>query len=839
MTLTFGRVGNAVSRQLGNVPIPFLIRHSKFLYQNQLQDLHRLGEQQDLQTLSRPTSRATIGPGTTTASLETNLPPQQTIPGTHQVAESPTTDRAEEREPSFAGRRREGSFSNSTSGSNVNQAQDTSLKAQASPSLSTSISTFPSYGRPASMSSSASTIRPVQPSSPSPSTRNAGSSQQALFESNMYNSGILSNRGQTQPRSTRGSQLIGTTFDRRHNSYTTNLPTSPRDEAAQADRSVHEPAHPFHHATISASSHSSSPAGHGSRLSPSGRTTDAPNPSTFQDYDRSSTVSSVSTPYSQSNSASQIFEETSFFNQLSSNDSLSRGQHQQQLRADQLNRGGEYQSSSLFGQNQGRYGLGFSGNNPTSSLNYHQSEHDNRDDDDDDTDGDHTDRDDDGSSQDESGPLREQIKQLQLEDVLAFLPVGGTSASGMLQRPADDGYQRRTASGDKMPFQLDDELANLGTKSLEEILGHDGGDEDDGDRVKGIRFKDSMAPSRMRGLGREGDSPTKIRISPERSGPNSQKSSAHNSVGSSFSDLSDSSVTQSAMEDAYLSGYNNSKITDIAKSTGGQATPTTGRQVTHSKTTTENTKQPFRLPSTRLSLHQTMNNNNTPFTFHSHFDSLSLQNQLPPSASIFQGSSQYGTGAESGGGGGGSRKRKSSYEDISPLVMKTRSGIGLEEEIVYDRTMTMMMAGQRRLLEEQRQREHQLALQQQQTLHQLQQQQQQQQHHLHLQQQQQQSASPQKGSSADALRRLFMVGKNQSQEQQPQAQPQTQPEAPSFSNCAGEINGCEVNRIPGMRDRYQAMIRPCTFCGRPECQFCAVNCATCEEMSCRACSVPR
>lgn len=123
--------------------------------------------------------------------------------------------------------------------------------------------------------------------------------------------------------------------------------------------------------------------------------------------------------------------------------------------------------------------------------------------------------------------------------------------------------------------------------------------------------------------------------------------------------------------------------TDIAKSTGGQATPTTGRQVTHRKTTTENTKQPLRIPNTRLSLHQTMNNNNTPFTFHSHFDSLSLQNQSPPSASIFQGSSQYGTGAESGGGGGGSRKRKSSYEDISPLVMKTRSGIGLEEEIVY------------------------------------------------------------------------------------------------------------------------------------------------------------
>ncbi|KAG0379683.1 hypothetical protein BGX24_012133 [Mortierella sp. AD032] len=560
---------NAVSRQLGNVPVPFLIRHSAYLYQNQLQDLHRLGEQQDLHTLSRPISRATIGPGTTTASLESNSPPQQAVlPGIHQVAESPIVEsnRTEEREPSFAGRK-EGSFSGQTNNSsssfnNVYQTQEANFKAQASPSLSTSISTFPSYARPASMSSSASTIRPVQPSSPSPSMRNTGSSQQALFESNMYNSGILSNRGQTQPKSTRGSQLIGTTFDRRSNTYTTNLPTSPRDEGAQADNAwrIHEPAHPFHHATISASSHSSSPAGQGSRLSPSGRLIDAQNPSTFQDYDRSSTVSSVSTPYSQSNSASQIFEETSFFNQISSNDSLSRGQQQQQQqqhRADQLSREGDYQSSSLFGRNQGIYGLGFIGNNPSSSsAHYHQSEHGH---DEDDTDEDHTDKDDDGSSQDESGPLREQIKQLKLEDVLAFLPVGGSSASGMLQRPAED-YQRRTASGDKMPFQLDDELANLGTKSLEEILGHDGGDEDDGERVKGIRFKDSMAPSRLRGLGRDGDSPTKVRVSPERSGPNSQKSSAHNSVGSSFSDLSDSSVTQSAMEDAYLSGYNNSKI---------------------------------------------------------------------------------------------------------------------------------------------------------------------------------------------------------------------------------------------------------------------------------------
>ncbi|KAG0348562.1 hypothetical protein BG004_004807 [Podila humilis] len=58
-----------------------------------------------------------------------------------------------------------------------------------------------------------------------------------------------------------------------------------------------------------------------------------------------------------------------------------------------------------------------------------------------------------------------------------------------------------------------------------------------------------------------------------------------------------------------------------------------------------------------------------------------------------------------------SRKRKSSYDDISPLAMKTRTGIGLEEEIVYDRTITMMMQGQKRLLEEKRQMELEISMQ--------------------------------------------------------------------------------------------------------------------------------
>lgn len=148
-----------------------------------------------------------------------------------------------------------------------------------------------------------------------------------------------------------------------------------------------------------------------------------------------------------------------------------------------------------------------------------------------------TDKDDDdedeATSQDESEPLRQQIKQLHLEDVLAFLPIGGPSASGVLPEAGKRqdtkvevvGYQRRTALGDKMPFHLDAELADLGTRPLEEILNHndddgDMGEEDDhghgyngrGDRAGmsskaggGIRFLDQYAgPGRIRGLGRDG-----------------------------------------------------------------------------------------------------------------------------------------------------------------------------------------------------------------------------------------------------------------------------------------------------------------------------------------------
>ncbi|KAF9437020.1 hypothetical protein BGZ76_002221 [Entomortierella beljakovae] len=129
-----------------------------------------------------------------------------------------------------------------------------------------------------------------------------------------------------------------------------------------------------------------------------------------------------------------------------------------------------------------------------------------------------------------------------------------------------------------------------------------------------------------------------------------------------------------------------------------------------------------------------------------------------------------------------SRKRKSSYEDISPLVMKTRSGIGLEEEIVYDRTITLMMQGQRRLQEEQRMQS------------------QLQQHQHSLQQPQVEAQPTHRESSADAMKRLFMFSKSQSptqHNQRPQNTPQvTNNGLPTFADCAGEINGCETNRIP-------------------------------------------
>ncbi|KAF9201248.1 hypothetical protein BGZ49_008530 [Haplosporangium sp. Z 27] len=691
---------NAISRQLGNVPVPFLIRHAAFLYQNQLQDLHRFTEQQDmtqLQTTARQaSSRGVIGPGTVTISFEGSPIAQNLSPlsqGIQITRESPGLEPSKTGSLQFGEKDSRGSIKKeatvaSSNSSNPNiQPLESGVKTQASPSLSGSISTFPTYARPASLSSSASTIRPVQPSSPSPSLRSV-----ATTETNLYNSGVLSNRGQPQPRSTRGSQLINAapSSERRLNNQIVTLPTSPREETSfiEGSRRITEPAHPFHQATISASTRfnntTNEERGHGARNSP-GRLSDQgqANVGVFHDSERSSTVSTVSTPYSQSNSTSQIFEETSFFNQLSSNDSITRGQlRAEDLDHDGLSGRGAFQQQ--FSQSQRVYGLGFMEPAPYYSRNDH---HVNVDDDDDSED--HTDRDTESVDHDESGPLSEQIKQLQLEDVLAFLPSGGMSASSILPKPGDnETYQRRTTSGDNMPFQLDDELASLGTRTLGEILDHD---EEDSHRVRNIRFKDSVGPNRIRGIGRDG----------ERSVPSSRKSSAQNSVGSSFSDLSDSSVTRSAMEDAYLSGYNN---------------------------------------NTRI-----------------HPDSLTSHVQDGPS----------------------SRKRKSSYEDISPLVMKTRAGVGLEQEIVYDRTMTMMMRGQRKLLEEQRQRLPQEQLYQTQDPQ------------MYIQQQQQQQAPSQhKESSAEAMRRLFMFGKSQSPVQHSQSSPIPQ-QAPNqnlwtFSDCSDQ-----------------------------------------------------
>ncbi|KAF9574281.1 hypothetical protein EC968_007050 [Mortierella alpina] len=76
------------------------------------------------------------------------------------------------------------------------------------------------------------------------------------------------------------------------------------------------------------------------------------------------------------------------------------------------------------------------------------------------------------------------------------------------------------------------------------------------------------------------------------------------------------------------------------------------------------------------------------------------------------------------------------------------------------------------------------------------------------------------------MRRLFTAGKNQSSAQNPQnsststgavsasttaSMMGTPTGTLTFADCAGEINGCETNQIPGMKDRYQAVITPCTL----------------------------
>lgn len=357
--------------------------------------------------------------------------------------------------------------------------------------------------------------------------------------------------------------------------------TSPRDESGL--QRIQEPAHPFHHGTLSASLQKSGfleqaykqPSPHygvqtssrtsRSQISPRSQHGGIEQPvyltSAYQDNDRSSTISSASTPYSQSNSVSQIFEETSFFNQLSSNDSLSRGGGAPGGQPISRSPFQGSSASSPFAAGgpppgfQGQFGLGFVdttlhgtvnnnhqggysqsnlGGSTQQTTNMHRSILKTGDDNDTET---STDKDEDDedevTSQDESEPLRQQIKQLHLEDVLAFLPIGGPSASGVLPEAGNRldsrnevaGYQRRAASGNKMPFQLDEELADLGTRPLEEILNHndddgDLGEEDDhghgygglGDRVRmsnkaggGIRFLDQYAgPGRIRGLGRDG-----------------------------------------------------------------------------------------------------------------------------------------------------------------------------------------------------------------------------------------------------------------------------------------------------------------------------------------------
>ncbi|KAG0330825.1 hypothetical protein BG004_001970, partial [Podila humilis] len=206
---------NAVSRQLGNVPVKSVIQHATVLYQTQLQDLHRIGEQQhELQPDTTSAVARAPTSSTSSSSLNTGTASSASRPGppvrstSREAATSPllpsTTD---------PGGQPIGVTNNAQSPQSKHVVALTTTSAptkesqqqpqqQASPSLSGSISTFQpafSTGRPPSMSSSASTIRPVPPSSPSPSIRNT--------ESN-YNSTILAHRGQSGSTSGTSSSVV-------------------------------------------------------------------------------------------------------------------------------------------------------------------------------------------------------------------------------------------------------------------------------------------------------------------------------------------------------------------------------------------------------------------------------------------------------------------------------------------------------------------------------------------------------------------------------------------------------------------------------------------------------
>ncbi|KAG0222224.1 hypothetical protein BGW41_006142 [Actinomortierella wolfii] len=735
---------HAVSRQLNNVPVAFLIRHAAYLYQIRLQDLHRLDEQHQQQLLQQQQQQQ----------LQQQ---QQHVPSSQEDSRPALSRPSSKNRPSHLDK-------------------ETQV-ASKSPILGGSVATFNPSGsmisaRPPSISSSASTIRPqanpVSSSSvaPSPVIKNsnlpgaviAQQQQQHQYQQQQHtvsenlpkstrgthvrsppipeNSLHLSDssvfpqlpHSLAQGPANQGQQRHGDQHQSHHSiSRRVRSPPSGHQQTRQPDGEPHgtsmvckEPVHPFNKATLFASqilqpssqnegatnvesttdrdkttittgSASFSPES-SSSASPSGRqhhhqqSSYLNNPhshhqqhylqqqhqgrssmnATIDHSDRSSSM--ASTPFSQSNSTSQIFEETSFFNQLSSNDSLPKGIDGLLERAlwDQQNHHAHRTGAtaplplhhqrydmqrSISGSHtsspeETRMGLGLTGAGLSTSD--ARSPHRDRSGGEvdppekrrggdrgnmGDTEGDEeSEVDEEGGTSSPDGEtenerlLSQQIKQLHLDEVLAFLPQGGSGSVHLggeggaskpsprpqypsafapapplsLQAESPLNIQTRRVGGggvsghhmsafhnyERMPFQLDDELANLGTRTLEELSADDDAIDDDGDddsngsgnqrgipgesapgsdrlRRRGSRhhplhhYQQHYLPRQQQSLSTEssqGSSPTH-HDNPQQP----QRSNTYNSVGSSFSDLSDSSITQSAMEDAYLSKFNSSK----------------------------------------------------------------------------------------------------------------------------------------------------------------------------------------------------------------------------------------------------------------------------------------
>ncbi|KAG0223343.1 hypothetical protein BGW42_005938 [Actinomortierella wolfii] len=178
-------------------------------------------------------------------------------------------------------------------------------------------------------------------------------------------------------------------------------------------------------------------------------------------------------------------------------------------------------------------------------------------------------------------------------------------------------------------------------------------------------------------------------------------------------------------------------------------------------------------------------------------------------------------------------------EDVtmpSPSKARSNSSLPYGQELVYERTKIMMMEGQRRMQQESLQQKQQQAMQRQ----------------LQQQQDQFRANTPLytgkgKGTGPiNAFQLMFQKQRSAATAQQPEhmagstlhqqhqtifGAPQVQKQYPSGHECPKNCIVTLQQQLPGI-----APPAKCTFCERPQCLECSLQCRSCKETFCGACS---